>query len=315
MKAAGFILDMNNKQNVMIENFTQRYIDVLSRFAGDGLRSYGFEYEFLSRRPLSLDDMNDMSHFLSDAGFLEDGNEFISGHGIRIAFEPGGQIEYCSPPIVATNDTLFDTVIEFINHTNLHIKNQLGIEYVGTGFIQGRADAPLCLISDRYVKLHKRLSETGTRGLEMMKGTASIHMHVVISGLDELLPLFNTLCQLSISDDFKMSCQRRRIWDNTDPTRCGCPPCCFAKLDTPEELIKRLIRFALDAEVIGEDVSFENSENPSFESFLYHMTTLFTDVRFNLKGPTLELRTLDSMMPDMFKSKWKKFIALLETVK
>ena len=308
-------MDMNNKQNVLIENFTQRYIDVLSRLAGSGPRSYGFEYEFLSRRLLSLDDMNDMFHFLSDAGFSRDENEFISGHGIRIAFEPGGQIEYCSPPIVGNDDALFDMVMEFINHTNLQIKRQLGIEYVGTDYMQGRADTPLCLTSDRYVKLHKRLANTGTRGLEMMKGTASIHMHVVILCLDELLPLFNTLCQLSIKEDFKMSSQRRRIWDNTDPTRCGCPPCCFAKLDTPEELIKRLVRFALDAEVIGEDVSFENSSNPSFESFLYHMTTLFTDVRFNLKGPTLELRTLDSMMPDMFKSKWKKFIALLENVK
>lgn len=305
----------NNKQNVMIEDFTQRYIDTLSRLAGAGPRSYGFEYEFLSRRPLSLDDMDNIFHFLSDTGFLKDGDEFIADHGIRIAFEPGGQIEYCSPPIVAMDDTLFDTVIEFINHTNAQIKKQFGIEYVGTGYIQGRADAPLCLTSDRYVKLHKRLVDTGARGLEMMKGTASIHMHVVILCRDELLPLFNTLCQLSIGEDFKMSFQRRRIWDNTDAARCGCPPCCFAKLDTPEELIKRLIRFALDAEVIGEDVPFESSENPSFESFLYHMTTLFTDVRFNLKGPTLELRTLDSMMPDMFKPKWKKFIALVEKVK
>ncbi|MBS0013128.1 MAG: hypothetical protein KFF46_04080, partial [Desulfobacterales bacterium] len=47
----------------------------------------------------------------------------------------------------------------------------------------------------------------------------------------------------------------------------------------------------------------------SFETFLYHMTTIFTDVRFNLKGTTLELRTLDSMPMDAFRQRWLQFIS------
>jgi hypothetical protein len=44
------------------------------------------------------------------------------------------------------------------------------------------------------------------------------------------------------------------------------------------------------------------------------MTTLFTDVRFNLKGPTLELRTLDSIPINEFIPKWNIFISSLETL-
>ena len=181
-------------------------------------------------------------------------------------------------------------------------------------YIPGRADAPLCLTSDRYIKLHNRLAESNTRGLEMMKGTASIHLHVLISDFDEILPLFNLLCRLSTFDDFKMSEQRRDIWNHTDSSRCGRPPCCFEPLTSSEMLIKRLIRFALNADVLGENIAFVDSADLSFKAFLYHMTTLFTDVRFNLKGPTLELRTMDSLPMDQFRIRWKKFVNQFENI-
>jgi gamma-glutamylcysteine synthetase len=190
----------------------------------------------------------------------------------------------------------------------------MGIDYIGTGFLPGRGSAPLCLRSPRYVALHERLGRTGTRGLEMMKGTASIHLHVVISRLDHLLPLFYRLCELTGHPEFAMSSERRDIWNHTDPVRCGIPPCCFDKLNSADELIERLIDFALNAEVLGEDVPFWRTKDQSFEAFLYHMTTLFTDVRFNLKGPTLELRTLDSMHTDLFHHKWNLFISLIKNI-
>jgi glutamate--cysteine ligase len=148
----------------------------------------------------------------------------------------------------------------------------------------------------------------------MMKGTASIHLHVVISNFKNLLPLFNMLCELSVDQYFAMSWSRRNIWDHTDPTRCGRPPCCFAELKTPDELIHRLIRFALQAEVLGENVPFTEAADQSFESFLVHMTTIFTDVRFNLKGPTLELRTMNSIPTPRFADRWKRFIKTMERV-
>ncbi|MBC2716849.1 MAG: hypothetical protein HF978_16215 [Desulfobacteraceae bacterium] len=305
---------MTDKLDILVKQFTQRYIDVLSEIKGKGLRSYGFEYEFLPTRSLSMHDMTAVSQLLLETGFSLDGNEYLADNGFRVAFEPGGQIEYCSPPLLRDDDQLFDSLLAFIDQSNKTIRDHLDIEYIGTDYMPGRAQAPLCLISNRYVKLHNRLAEIDTRGLEMMKGTASIHLHVGISNINEILPLFNFLCKLSTTDEFKMSRERRDIWNHTDSSRCGRPPCCFAHLESSEELIKRLIHFALNADVLGEDIAFVNSADQSFKKFLYHMTTLFTDVRFNLKGPTLEMRTLDSMPLAQFKIRWKRFVYLFENM-
>ena len=301
-----------NRRNEIIKSLMQQYITLLSGLTVNGQRTYGFEYEFLPRHFFSPDDMSMVVGLLPEIGFAPDGGEFKAENGLRVNFEPGGQIEYNSPPISAGEDKRFHSLLAAIDDTNSAIRRRLGIEYLGTGYLPGRADAPLCLLSDRYIKLQERLAKVDTRGLEMMKGTASIHLHVVISSLDEVLPLFNVLCQLSISDEFKMSPERRDIWDHTDKGRCGIPPCCFADLETSEALIERLIQYSVDTEVLGENVLFDRSMDQSFKAFLYHMTTLFTDVRFNLKGPTLELRTLDSMPTHQFYPKWKLFLEFLE---
>lgn len=293
----------------------RHYLSVLSGLTGGGQRSYGFEYEFLPARPLSIDDVAAVGRCLTEQGFLSRKKDFIHPDlGMRVDFEPGGQIEYCSPPLKSSDSQMFHRLVSLIQITNAQINSRLGIEYIGTDFLPGRAGAPLCLTTERYQQLHARLSRVGSRGLEMMKGTASIHLHVVISNFDNLLALFNALCELSVDKDFRMSWQRRHIWDHTDATRCGRPPCCFADLQTADQLIHRLINFALRADVLGEDVPFAKAADQSYEAFLNHMTTVFTDIRFNLKGPTLELRTLDSMPVSRFRLKWQKFIQIMENI-
>ncbi len=305
-------------ENISIDglrsHFATRYLEILKRQKQEKVRTYGFEYEFLPSDPLDVEDLLRIWRVLVDMGFKRNGDEFITDKNIRISFEPGGQIEYQSPPMKSNDHALFESVLQFMNHTNAEIKRQLGIEYIATGYIPGRDQAPLCLRSPRYAALHERLRRTGSRGLEMMKGTASIHLHVMITSMHTLLALFYQLCKLAMDSHFRMSPERRDIWDHTDPTRCGMPPCCFETLSTPEALVERLIDFALMAEVLGEDVCFWQSKDRSFEAFLYHMTTLFTDIRFNLKGPTLELRTLDSMPVHEFHKKWELFVSTLETI-
>jgi len=299
----------------LLEFYKQRYLSVLSEYTGDGQRSYGFEYEFLPVRPMAIGEVNAVIRCLEEMGFQSRDKALISEDtGMRVDFEPGGQIEYCSPPLLPHADEQFERLMQLIMQTNRTINERLGIEYIAVDYLPGRGQAPLCLTSKRYRLLHDRLSRVDTHGLEMMKGTASIHLHVVISNFRNLLPLFNTLCELSADERFGMSRHRRTIWDHTDPTRCGRPPCCFADLKTPDELIHRLIDFALRAAVLGADVPFTQAADQSFSAFLDHMTTIFTDVRFNLKGPTLELRTLDSVPVSMFKSKWLQFVNIMENI-
>jgi len=147
-----------------------------------------------------------------------------------------------------------------------------------------------------------------------MKGTASIHFHVVIRNTREIVPLFRKLWKLSFSEDFQMSRARRNIWDNTDPSRCGFPYRNLENIRTAQQLIEEIVGFALNAQDLVEKVPFRKTKNLDFESFLYHITTIFTDVRLNLKGPSVELRTLDSLPLAHFEQKWNKFVSLLENV-
>ncbi|MGM0452131.1 MAG: hypothetical protein ACQERN_03070 [Thermodesulfobacteriota bacterium] len=298
----------------LVDRFCKQYLEVLSHTLPKQHRTYGFEYEFMPHRALNLDDMADLDRVLAEMGGRKEQGDHVFDNGIRVTFEPGGQIEYCSPPLPAKDFREIDPLLSFISRANTWIYEKLAIQYIGTDAIAGRANAPLCLQSPRYVALHRRLARSGSRGHEMMKGTASIHLHVAICNMEELLPLFYTLCEMTGEPSFQMSKTRRNIWSQTDSTRCGPPPCCFEALDSPSSLIARLIQFALQVVVLGEEKPFEHTSDQSFDAFLYHMTTIFTDVRFNLKGPTLELRTPDSVPLDQFKSRWELFVSRLNSV-
>ncbi len=307
-------MSRKNHEASLADTFCRHYLETLSRNLPKQHRTYGFEYEFLSGKKLFIEDMARIDRLLGEMGGEKNAGDRLFENGMRVTFEPGGQIEYCSPPLLADDDEKLERLLAFIHDVNKAIRDRLGIDYKAVGYLPGRANYPLCLRTSRYLQLHKRLSVSGTRGHEMMKGTASIHLHVSISCLDELLPLFYFLCDLSRSEAFGMSGDRRDIWRHTDPTRCGEPPCCMENLSSPEQLIDRLIRYGLQVVVLGEQVPFENSSDRSFSAFLYHMTTVFTNVRFNLKGPTLEMRTLDSLPIDRFRAKWGEFIKLAKTI-
>ncbi len=141
----------------------------------------------------------------------------------------------------------------------------------------------------------------------MMKGTASIHLHVNIRNSKELPLLYATLKDMACSEDFRMGKDRRDIWDKTDPCRCGLP---FKNIESSQDsvtIINEFVRLALKADDISENKPFCLIKDTSENSFLYHLTTIFTDIRLNLKGPTLELRTLDSLPAHELRDRWKKF--------
>ncbi len=148
----------------------------------------------------------------------------------------------------------------------------------------------------------------------MMKGTASIHLHASIRNTAEVPRLLTLLTYMAKSEDFKMLSDRRDIWNKTDFSRCGMPYGNFDYDVDQKIIIDEIVRVALNADDISENKPFYMTNYISFESFLYHLTTIFADVRLNMKGPTLELRTLDSMPVSRFKGKWKKFISMVKEV-
>lgn len=298
----------------LIKNYSARVLETIRRHTVTGPRTYGFEYEFLPETPLSLDIMEQIYKFLPSCGFLPEGDRFMSSSGIYLTFEPGGQIEYHSKPMPGWDEGRFREIIALFGDTNKAILEELGVNYLGMGYLPDRGEAPLCLTSKRYRNLHARMKRCGARGREMMKGTASIHLHVGIRHVQELVPLFHKLCELSSSQEFRMSPDRRDIWDNTDPGRCGDAVCRGGKFADPEELTRSLVQFALEADTIKENIPFVEKGDVTFDEFLYHLTTIFTDVRLNLKRNTVELRTLDSMQLELFEEKWRQFILILQEV-
>ncbi len=294
--------------------YSDQLLEHLQKKMATGPRTYGFEYEFLSDFPLNLNHMDILYRFLPEIGFKKEGDSYCSSSGVYITFEPGGQIEYHSTPLLPEDDDLFNNQIEIIETCIQEIHKRLGIKYVATDYLPNRADTPLCLTTERYRNLQDRLAHSGSRGLEMMKGTASIHFHVVIQSVDELASLVSALSRMAREEDFKMGAVRRDIWNNTDPTRCGLPHVYVEGQNDPEKVIEEMVRFTLNGFDIDQKKLFYETEENTFDSFLYHMTTIFTDVRLNIKGPTFELRTPDSMPFKDFRKKWKLFTTQLEKV-
>ncbi len=299
----------------IIKDYKEKLLNILYEKIVGPPRTYGFEYELLPEHPLSLEHMDKLYNFLPECSFNKDGKYFRHPNGMYITFEPGGQIEYHSTPLLPGDTESYNKNINEFKDINKRIKEKLGINYIATGYIPGRSDAVLCLTDKRYKNLHARLGNCGTRGHEMMKGTASIHLHASICSIEEIPVLFKFMCSLSVNKDFKMSDERRDIWDNTDPCRCGLPFKNINNYSSPWQVIEELVRHAYGADHIDYNIPFSDLKDKTFDAFMYHMTTMFTDVRINRSAPTIELRTLDSVPLDDFEVKLNRFISLVEGMK
>jgi gamma-glutamylcysteine synthetase len=298
-------------QGKYITEYSQKLLTLLKDKITPGHRTFGFEYEFLPKLMLNLDIMQRIYMFLPEKGFERQGSAFVHKSGMYIDFEPGGQIEFHTEPLLPDEKDKFTQRLSLIKDILEIIKKELGIEYLAQGYVEGRKGSPLCLDSERYLNLHSRLSKCGTRGLEMMKGTASIHFHAGIKEIEELPLILATMIKMSDMDDFKMGPDRRDIWNNTDSSRCGQP--FKARHDmTPSEIIEIIVDHATRGYHIAKNLPFLETDDLSFDAFIYHLTTIFTDIRLNIKGPSLELRTIDSAPFDQFEIKWLRFITVFQ---
>jgi gamma-glutamylcysteine synthetase len=284
-----------------------------SRIAGRSKRTFGFEYELLGENPLSPEDFKRVQNSIPYPAFSKKNGLLISDEGMYITFEPGGQLEFSSPPMHAAELSLFDSLLTTIKNTVGEVREKASVNYLPVPYMPDRAVAPMLLDAKRYHDLHSLLGKVSDRGREMMKGTASIHLHVSLMSFDELLPMWTFMCSLSLKNGFSMGDQRRDIWNKTDPSRCGLS--CAASLDisSSDILLENLICFALNALDLHSGIPFGSIDPyPSFDDFLVHFSTIFTDVRLNTKGMTLELRTLDSRPLHMFRGTWITFLNMVQ---
>lgn len=296
-----------------VGDLTLEYVQRLLRLIlskGNTLpRTYGFEYEFLPHRVLGHEDMFLLLDFLLSNGYRYSDGVYLGDRG-NIVFEPGGQIEYCSPPLMANDIHEFRDVLNWISSLNSRIEKELGIDYIGTGYIPGRFSAPLLLSGRRYNSMHERFQRCGQRGPDMMKGTAAIHLHTAMTSMEDLERFYPLFCRLADSVEFGMSPARKDIWDGTDECRCGLPQ--VQDTSDARSILEGIVEFTMQAVELGSGRPFAAIDGTTFDNFLDHLTTMFTDVRINVKGGTLELRTPDSVPAEEFEAVWKRFIGLCE---
>ncbi len=298
----------------LVVDYTREVIHQLEKGIGGNRRSYGFEYEFLPADTLGPEDMARIHDLLPEIGYRHTKEGFSSPFGLQVVFEPGGQIEFCSIPMAGWQKELFHSMMETIEKTLSAIESRLNIVYLPVGYLPGRQDAPLCLTSERYVKMHARMPKCGTRGREMMKATASIQLHAGIDAMDKIVPIFAAMRTLAAGDRFGFGPDRKDIWENTDPSRCGDP--FEGRIDdlSTRQLIETYVRFALKAEDLGENIPFATVPDSGIARFFEHLTTIFTNTRLNLKGPSIELRTMDSLPLDLFARRWREFIDIMDGI-
>ncbi len=291
--------------------YTKKLFERLSRVLVPGPLTYGFEYEFLPSAKMNSEKVAELIAALPQLGFKRqvDGT-FKSLDGLDVTFEPGGQLEYGSPPLFGADEEGFVNLLDHIAVTNRTIEELYGVKYLALDYRSGRASAPLCIDGQRYKDMHSMFTDNGGRGREMMKGTASIQLHVRIRSLSEIVPLFLLFEKLSKDPDFAMSASRRAIWDDTEPSRCKLPK--IGNLENEKVLLANLVRHALGALDLSQRIPFADLKEKSFAEFLVHLTTIFTDVRLNLKGPTFELRTMDSLPAKDFIKRWRRFVIEVE---
>lgn len=306
MNAAGVAVP-----SVMALQYSERLLELLLSRGNRLPRSYGFEYEFLPHRILSPEDMDLLRRFLLDRGYGLSGGAFNLDWR-QVVFEPGGQIEYVSPPLMAHHHRKLGEVLHWISSMNHDIERETGIRYLGTDFIPGRYHAPLLLTSSRYSLMHERFMSVDERGPDMMKGTAAIHMHAAITSPEDLESLYAEFCRMAAGEILGMSPARREIWDRTDSCRCGLPA--GRGGNDAGSIIRRIVEQALEAVELRSGEVFAKVPGRDFDGFLDHLTTMFTDIRVNVKGGTLELRTPDSRPIEEFPAAWGEFVGRCEKV-
>ncbi|MGH7551393.1 MAG: glutamate-cysteine ligase family protein [Longimicrobiales bacterium] len=232
---------------------------------------------------------------------------FVLPDGGALTFEPGGQVEYATPPHFTPGALLADVRDVIVALTRA--ADAKGIQLIGAGIdpFNRIENVPLQVDSERYRQMDEYLATIGTAGAHMMRQTASVQVNVDPVGdphstwrmLNAAAPYFTAMFANSswhAGVNTGEASRRARMWRLLDPARTGVQPC---RTDPAAEYA----RFALAAPVIG--LRSEDGDHLPLADWLErgigrevvdeHLTTLFPEVR--PKG-YFEVRSIDAIAPE-----------------
>jgi glutamate--cysteine ligase len=230
--------------------------------------------------------------------------------GGTLTFEPGGQLEYGSPPCHSPS-----ALLALLRSVVLPLRAAAaseGIELLAAGLDPcNSADAaPLLLRTPRYSRMAAYLAGIGPAGARMMRQTAAFQVSVDLDDEPALRwRVLNAAAAYAVAifanspvyEGRPTGCRsaRAEVWRTLDPARTGLPW-------DGRDPIGRYCDFALHAPAIllpeldGEYRPFGEwlrHARPTLEEWREHLSTLFPEVR---PRGHLELRSCDAVSPQWY---------------
>jgi glutamate--cysteine ligase len=291
-------------------------------------RRVGAEVEFLALdaltgRPCPLDDAGDgrpaLLPFLQRYGARQGWVEERTGKGApcfavrgggSVSFEPGGQVEYASPPVRSVSHLINRLRAVVVPLRAAAAGEGISLLAAGIDPLNPVERAPLQLSCERYRRMADHFARIGPSGARMMRQTASLQMSFDLD--DEPRPRWRLLNALApwVTAIFANSPSyagrdtghrsfRAHCWRTLDPRRTGLP---YAEHRTVEAYLD----FALGApaillpEVGGRCLPFGEwlrRASPTQAEWEAHLSTLFPEVR---PRGHVELRACDAVSPGWY---------------
>jgi glutamate--cysteine ligase len=230
--------------------------------------------------------------------------------GGTLTFEPGGQLEYSSPPCRSASALL--GLLRSVIPPLRDAATGDGIELLALGIdpLNSIEHAPLLTEAKRYRRMAEYLDRRGPAGALMMRQTAALQISLDFDDepwlrwrvLNAAAPYITAIFANSpIYAGEPTGCQsaRAEVWRAVDPARTGIP------YDERQPL-EAYLEFALNAPAIlfptigGEHRPFGEwltLAEPTVDEWRDHLSTLFPEVR---PRGHLELRSADSIAPQWY---------------
>jgi glutamate--cysteine ligase len=245
----------------------------------------------------------------------------------RITLEPGGVIEYSSPPL-ATVWHIERAMTEFLEKLTTVVK-PMAIGILPLGFHPFATPDEVSLVpKQRYHIMDAYMPQVGTMGRHMMKLTCSTQATIdFYSEADamrkvqlaaKLTPFFVALSANSVVQERRYAHRastRVHVWAGTDPARTGFPDCIFQKnvsfmdyvewaLDVPIYFLERwgqkmVVGHPSFRNFLERGVELPNGRGRTYATpgdWQLHLTTVFPWVRLR---NYIELRAFDINASDI----------------
>lgn len=231
--------------------------------------------------------------------------------GGALGYEPGGQIEYASPPRATVGEVVTD--VERVVPPLVAAAEDAGIRLVGQGIdpINPLDRARLLLPGHRYAAMHRYLARIGDAGPRMMLQTAAIQVNVELADdrgrdadlrwrvLHAAAPFLTAIFANSSAyagEDSGHTSFRARQWRGLDRRRTGVlgrePDTAAEYTDFGLEAGWIFAPGDCDAEPFAEWVVRGEA---TIDDWRKHVTTLFPEVR---PRGFLEIRCIDALPPE-----------------